>query len=165
MTFLALLWVGAISGCQVDFSMSLSDWWEWHFHSCWFVLCQLDESWVPKSISGFLDRCFSRESTAGSSKDIVCRKHRRLERKFSYGLVYFISVHFWRTLQRSCMRTNSLFGSVWNLKRSVAVHTVNMKLHIQILNKLPFFRVNVVYLCCVQSGVSELQMWVFIFNA
>lgn len=64
--------------------------------SCWFVFCQLDECRVTKSISGFFDRCLSTDSMAGSSKDILYRKHGRLKRKFSYGLVYFTRVYFWK---------------------------------------------------------------------
>lgn len=58
--------------------------------SCVTYLCK---SRVMKSISAFLNRCFSTESMARSYKCILYRKHRRMKRKFSYGLVYFTRVY------------------------------------------------------------------------
>lgn len=94
--------------------------------SCWFVLCQLDESWATKSVSGFSDRCFGTDSMAGSSKDtstgnVAGWKGNSVMISFTLPMSIFRR----RPPRWSCVTTSrSLLDLWWNPKRRVAVHTV-----------------------------------------
>lgn len=123
------LWVGAISGCQVDIGTALSDWWDWHFHSVFMPVCHLSvkmkvglrsQSRVLRTV---FDRCISAHNMAASSKNISYRKRR-------YGLVYFSPCVFCKkTMVVLC---DDLTRNIW--RGSVITRADWLKLHVQISN-------------------------------
>lgn len=142
--FLVYLWVGAISGCQVDIGTALSDWWDWHFHSVFMPVCYLSvkmkvglrsQSRVLRTV---FDRCISADNMAVSSKNISYRKCR-------YGLVYFSPCVFCK--KTMVVLRDDLTQTTWG--GSVITRADWIKLHVHISNTLSFLGLFILW--CIWS--------------